>query len=354
MNTAVRLFRFRAASFSVVMLLSLLIYGCVPSEGWGRGKSVYYWRTVLKLSDAERSFLKDNDIATVYLHLFDVRDVDGELMPSSTLLFRDSIPSGIRVVPVVFIEPSALSGTASIDSLAARVVKRVDEILVSNGYGTPNELQIDFDWTHSNRDRYFEILESARQIMHSRDGRLSTTVRLHQLTDKLPPVDYGVLMMYNVGNITDIKEKNSILARNTIQPYMRALSRYELPLVTALPLYSWNIVFSGGDFKAIAHSVNPKDTTMFLPGDSGLYRCLKYAPLAMAGSHDGSGGRLYPGDILRHEFVSPDVLVGVLDDVRRANSLAAGSVILYHLDEKSLKQYDPEFLQTLLDGGCCH
>lgn len=338
----------------LVILGGSIFQGCSDTGHHVEGKSIYYWRTVLKLSDTERSFLHQNDISTLYLHLFDVRDINDELMPASTLLFRDSIPSGVRIVPVVFIEPSALNGRAPVDSLAARIVKRVDDILAGNGYDMPDELQIDFDWTVSNRDKYFKILESARQIMHSRDGQLSTTIRLHQLTDKLPPVDYGVLMMYNVGNITDVKEKNSILDRNTVQPYMKALSRYELPIVTALPIYSWNIVFSGNEFKAIAHSVNPKDTTMFLPVDSGLYRCLKYAPLAMAGSRDGSGGRIYPGDVVRHEFVAPDVLAGVLDDIRQANRKAASHIILYHLDEKSLQQYDPEFLQKLLGGVYCH
>lgn len=330
-------------------MMSAFICGCGKTDNGITGKGIYYWRTILKLSDVERSFLLDNNVDIVYLHLFDVRNVNGKLLPASTLLFHDTIPDGIKIVPVVFIEPDAFKGVESVDSLASLIISRADDMLVQNGYQLPDEIQIDFDWTRSNRERYFEILGQAREIMHSRGRKLSTTIRLHQLADAVPPVDYGVLMVYNVGNITDFNEKNSILSRNTVAPYLEALGSYKLPLATALPVYSWNIVFSGGEFKAIAHSLNPYDTAMFVPVDSGLFRCIKYGPLAMAGSRDGSGGRIYPGDIVRNEFVPSSVLSGVLSDLRATDPDVVKRIIFYHLDEKSIRQYGSEFLQNLFE-----
>lgn len=315
------------------------------------GNAIYYWRTTLSLSPQERATLGDLDIRTLYLHMFDIREKDGELRPTSTLVFNDTIPENIEIVPVVFIEPSALNGTASTDSLADRIISRVDRILTLNGYPRPSEVQIDFDWTLRNRAQYYDILQRANEVLHSEGRRLSTTIRLHQLSQPVPPVDYGVLMVYNVGRITNPDETNSILSRETVRPYLKALHKYTLPLATALPVYSWDIVFSDNRFKAIAHSLTLSDTTEFHPVGDNWFRTMRYGPLAMAGSRDGSGGRLFPGDMVRHEFVTPATISAVRDDIRHAAPYATKRIILYHLDEKSLNQYDTQFLQTILDGS---
>lgn len=315
------------------------------------GNAIYYWRTTLSLSPQERAALGDLDIKTLYLHMFDIQEKDGGLRPTSTLIFSDTLPGDIEIVPVVFIEPSALNGTASTDSLADRIIRRVDRMLTLNGYPRPSEVQIDFDWTIRNRDRYYAILRRANEVLHSEGRRLSTTIRLHQLSQPVPPVDYGVLMVYNVGRINDPDEANSILSRETVRPYLKALHKYALPLATALPVYSWDIVFSDNRFKAIAHSLTLSDTTAFHHVGDNWFRAMRYGPLAMAGSRDGSGGRLFPGDMVRHEFVTPETLSAVRDDIRKAAPDATRRIILYHLDEKSLRQYDTHFLQTIFDGS---
>lgn len=336
---------------SILLLCISFLAGCGTDACIVDNRAVYYWRTTLKLSEEERRFIADNDIDVVYLHLFDVRDMDGELMPTSTLIFRDTLPDNVRVVPVVFIELVALNGSAAVDSLASRIISRCDKMLTQNGYPLPDEVQIDFDWTLSNRKKYYAVLENAADIMHSREGVLSTTIRLHQLAQAPPPVDRGVLMVYNVGNITDPAENNSILDRKIVSAYLKALRSYRLPLATALPIYSWDVVFSGGEFKAIAHSLNVADTTMFLPEHDGRYRCIKYGPLAMAGSRDGLGGRIYPGDVVRHEFVPPATLSAVFSEIKSVRPDAVKSIVLYHLDEKSIMQYEPEFLEKLIGGS---
>lgn len=335
----------------LLLCIFFVVAGCSTGACPVDSRAVYYWRTTLKLSEEERRFIANNDIDVVYLHLFDVRDIDGELMPTSTLRFRDTIPASVRVIPVIFIEPGALNGSAPADSLASRIISRCDKMLTQNGYPLSDEVQIDFDWTLSNRKKYYAVLENAADILHSRGRRLSTTIRLHQLAQDPPPVDRGVLMVYNTGNITDFSTTNSILDCNSVKPYIRMLRSYRLPLSTALPVYSWDVVFSGGEFKAIAHSLDVADTTMFLPEHDGRYRCIKYGPLAMAGSRDGLGGRIYPGDVVRHEFVSPATLAAVFSEIKSARPDAVRNIVLYHLDEKSILQYEPEFLEKLTDGS---
>lgn len=316
-----------------------------------KGRAVYYWRTTLRLSPYEKEFLESGGIETVYLHLFDVVRREEGLGPANSLLFHDTLPKDIEIIPTVFIDPGALSQPDSADSLASAIINRCDRMLTENGYSRPEEIQIDYDWTGSDRVHYFRLLEKARDIMHRRGGRLSTTVRLHQLSQPAPPADYGALMVYNVGNITDPDENNSILNLRIVDRYIGALREYRLPIATALPVYSWNIVFSDDRFKAIAHSLDVRDTAMFRPVDSIHYRAMHYGPLAMAGKRDGSGGRIFPGDIVRHESVSPAILETVLERIRKIRPGSAGRVIIYHLDEKSLRQYDQHFLQKILGGS---
>ena len=72
--------------------------------------SVYYWRTVLTFSPEERAFLRRHHIGKVYLRYFDVApdQITDEPVPVATLQWRDSVPGGIEIVPVVFIVNSCL------------------------------------------------------------------------------------------------------------------------------------------------------------------------------------------------------------------------------------------------------
>ena len=75
--------------------------------------------------------------------------------------------------------------------------------------------------------------------------KLSTTIRLHQLSMPAPPVDYGVLMVYNTGDPQNFAERNPILDIRDVQPYMRYLPDYPLPLAAAYPVYSWQRQIAG-------------------------------------------------------------------------------------------------------------
>ena len=54
-----------------------------------------------------------------------------------------------------------------------------------------------------------------------------------------PPVDYGVLMVYNTGNPQHFRERNPILDIRDVTPYLRYLSDYQLPMAAAYPVFSW-------------------------------------------------------------------------------------------------------------------
>jgi hypothetical protein len=68
---------------------------------------------------------------------------------------------------------------------------------------------------------------------------LSVTIRLHQLSMAVPPADYGVLMLYNTGDPMNFQERNPILDMRDVQPYLRYLKDYSLPLAAAYPVFLW-------------------------------------------------------------------------------------------------------------------
>ena len=70
---------------------------------------------------------------------------------------------------------------------------------------------------------------------------LSATIRLHQLKfigeSGIPPVDKGLLMCYNMGDLHRLRISNSILETAELKKYIKQLSVYPLKLdVAFLPV----------------------------------------------------------------------------------------------------------------------
>ncbi len=343
----------RSCKMLCLGILLWMAYGCTrqKSEIPDPQNAMYYWRQELKLNEAERSFINHQKVEKVYLHLFDVVRRNGELIPSTTLTFTDTLPAQIEVIPTVFLAVNVMNDTTGLSALPQLIAKRVSQMMEQNGLAKPTELQIDFDWTRRNQERYFNFLSELRKAFEAEGGsKLSATIRLHQLGMKAPPVDYGALMVYNVGKLTDFDEECSILTKRRIEPYLRYLPRYSLPLCAALPVYSWNLLFHDKKFTCILRGVDIGDTARFKPIDESHYLSVEYQPIPPTGVAMRGEGRIFPGDIVRHEFVPADVLMDVR---RRLADLRPGicdQVILYHLDENQLKQYSNETLQMLFSG----
>ena len=331
-------------TYSIAWLLAaLLAAACGKSpQGVNNPKnSVYYWRTTLRLDSAERHFLSDAQVGKMYVHFFDVVKGDG-LHPANTLLFEDSVPQGIEVIPTVFFEPDALKGLTDARELAQLVLNRIDQMTEQNGLAKTSQVQMDYDWVGSDETIYFNFLSELGKLLHKEGRTLSATIRLHQLAQKVPPVDEGVLMVYNVGNFRDEAEQNSILTTEALVPYLPKLKDYDLPLCTALPIYGWDLLYQNHSFRQIVRGVNLSDTLRFSQMDSTHYRCLAYMAAPADGIADPEGQRIYPGDIIRHEEPSTETLRQVRDMLERSRSGVCSQLVIYHLDSKFIKgkQYE--------------
>ena len=240
-------------------LLLCLMTGCRERMELDEGNAVYYWRTDQRLDSTERAFLKAYNINKVYCRYFDVvMDESGEPMPNATIVFNDTLPAGIEIIPTVYITIDCLQKPHK--GLAEKLVKRIHQMNETNDIMGVREIQIDHDYTARNMKVYYQFLEEVRgkwkEESGKRDAIVSTTIRLHQLSMEAPPVDYGALMIYNTGDPQKFTERNPILDQRDVAPYLRYLDDYPLPLAAAYPVFSWLRIISGVE---ITHTVEASE-----------------------------------------------------------------------------------------------
>lgn len=307
---------------------------------------VYYWCTTLGLTNVEYNWLKRNDIQRVYLRLFDITSEYGEPRPNASLKFLDIVDStgvhhpgnvedvlgDIEIVPTVFIVEDVFRNIESVDTLAKQMAQRVKKMGVTRHFKF-SEIQLDCDWTATTRDAYFGFLTALRRELPG--VRLSSTIRLHQLNQPVPPVDSGVLMVYNTGDIYAApSDRNPILDLRDVKPYLPRLRKYDLPLSAAYPNFSWQLLYAGKELKGILYNVDLDDKSTFAPTGPGRYKVVAARTITM--SMGGSTIHLLPGEEVRAWRVSPEALHTVCEAVEKARPGINANAIIYHLDEDNL------------------
>lgn len=302
--------------------------------------SVYYWRTTFILSDTERAFLKEHNIKRVYLHLFDVDEsVYNDVAPVATLLFKDSLPSDIEYVPTVYITQDAIRSIKGQEAeFAQKIVTRVLNMVDWHEIPNVQEMQIDGDWQSSYRETYFTLCKEIRSLLHQRNIALSATIRLSNLREPAPPVDYGVLMLYNTNSVNDADAENSILTIPTCQHYLKgnAVQKYGLHLDYAFPTFAWSAVYNeDGSFRCLVRHTD-FDDAQFEQIDPRHYRAKWY----------GYYKRLYywANDKIRTDYASPELLEELKDNLEISDDQ---SIILYHLDDSQLTRYSYEDIENI-------
>lgn len=268
----------RLSAISALLLASLLIVmlaGCRRKESTAQPRrSVYCWQTTFSPNDsAVATFIRQKHVTHIYLRYFDVVLTNGTPMPNASVNVVGRVPKGVTVTPVVYITNDCMKAIGQnhteTKALAEKILQRVRQMTSTLQLGAINELQTDCDWTVTTRRTYFDFLSALRDLAHERHMLLSTTIRFHQLSQPVPPADRGVLMAYNTGDVRDISNRYPILNIADVQPYLRYLATYQLPLSTAYPIFAWRVLFRGGHFVGILHS---DDDYPILPGDKILTR----------------------------------------------------------------------------------
>lgn len=305
-------------------------------------RSFYYWKTVFRLSPNEHETLNKLSVHRLYVKFFDV-EWNGERsapQPATKSIFQQKPPAGISITPVVFItqEPLQKSNPAQLDTMATNIAKLLQSLATSNQVSLSNEVQIDCDWTVTTKENYFHFLEALRKQPAFQSKILSATIRLHQLKFRsqtgVPPVQKGLLMCYNMGNLRYPQTRNSIIEEAELKKYIGSLDNYPLALDVALPIFDWYVLFDGNNYRGLVRD--------FAPGEAWAQKDrIEFASDTLIG-----GYAFHKGQWLRHERSDAETIkncAALLGKKIKANEL---TVILYHLDEDNLTNYTLHELES--------
>lgn len=332
-----------------LLLCLFLLAGCKQQHKQVE-PAFYYWKTRFRTNAYEQQLLKATGARTLYLRLFDVgwQDKEQKAAPVGVLQSDTITDTSLKYIPVIYLTQPCLVRlkeedlpglAANIDTLAGQLCRR---------YGLdPTELQIDCDWTRNTSNLYFALLQQLKQRPFFKGRLLSCTIRLHQVkyiaSSGIPPVDKGLLMVYNMGNLTRYGGHNSILEPDEAKQYLKRLNAYPLPLDVALPLYHWAALFEQKRFKGILYNLGreqfAKDDLDHLEGH--LYRIKK--------SSTTGGYRLEAGQEIRFEQPEQEDLEEMAAYTGSRIRDSSFRVAFFHLDSLSLQPYRAQDLQTILN-----
>jgi hypothetical protein len=307
----------------------------------------YYWKSIFQLSAYEKARMDSLKIDTLYVKFFDVDwdEATRQPVPKAVISFKEK--PGFAIIPTVFITNESLQQMDSLKTgwLAGKIVSLVKGILAKDSLAAPTELQIDCDWSVSTKEKYFSLLKQVKLLMPA--TKLSATIRLYQTKyyDRagVPPVDKGLLMCYNMGNLKDIAAVNSIIETAELKKYIGNLGDYPLPLDVALPIFSWKVWFSKGVYNGIIRDLpdtllNNKTFTK----NNNSFTVQSDTLLA--------GYNFKRGDVIRLEKSDVNTVLQAAAMVSSKLKNTRCRVSLYHLDAVLLSKYSTNELESIFNS----
>ncbi|RMG54808.1 MAG: hypothetical protein D6722_28595 [Bacteroidetes bacterium] len=330
-------------------LLLLLALGCQEAPHHVT-TAFYHWKTRCAPSPYERAYLDSLAVDRLYVRFFDVdwNAARGEAVPLASVRLDSAALQGLEIVPTVYLTNRTLTHIAEeeVPTLAERILSRIRGLAGTLPYA---EVQLDCDWSAHSRDRFFRLADALRAALAEEGVSLSATIRLHQVRyfeqTGIPPVDRGMLMFYNMGEVRAPDTDNSILDLSTAAPYLDKARQYPLPLDLALPVFSWGVVLRDSLAVHLMSTLRLEqlnDPERFAPLDSQRVQVRHSTYL--------NGYYLYQGDIIRWESVRPDAL----DEAAHwlADNLPYDSlrVTFYHLDSALSRRFPAARLQEMIEA----
>jgi hypothetical protein len=304
----------------------------------------YHWKGVFKIDSLEQTVLKKVSSKKLYLRFFDVDYQPEQGAVPIGITQMDSIAHSFdEVIATVFITNRTMLQIPSdkIMDLAEKMMQKIEaksKLLPLRG------IQLDCDWSEKSQRNYFTLCSEIGKRCKAKNLELSATIRLHQYKyahqTGIPPVDRGVLMIYNVGDLDGKNTQNSILDLAIIEEYLAGAKKYDLQLDIALPLFSWAVVQRMGKTVALLNTLTEEDLQKNLhlkKIQKNLYKVIE--------NHYFGGRYLYEDDLLRWESVRPETLEKLCQQISK--KIQTQEIIFYHLDSKILQKYETNQLKNL-------
>lgn len=318
--------------------LILIFCSCQDDEKEKHPPSFYYWKQEFNLNTNQKKLLKDLGSKELYVKFFDIKMINGHPEPVAKIDFKTS-PSDYSIIPCVFITNDIFSSDqVNPENLAIRTVKLIQSIAENNKLSF-EEVQFDCDWTLGSKENYFRFLKKAGKQLSNK--KLSATIRLHQYKywkkTGVPPVDRGVLMCYNIGEIENINESNSIFSYKLVKQYLKKGMTYPLKSSIALPIYKWALVYRLGQLSSILNNVDKTSMHNHIV--------------------EGTNNRFIVKDnfYIKGQFLSVDdevrfeqVDIKELEQTAKLlSSLNFDKLIYYHISQSNIEDYDKQKLDQI-------
>ncbi|MDQ8010903.1 MAG: hypothetical protein REI96_00540 [Flavobacterium nitrogenifigens] len=298
----------------------------------------------MKFSETEKEALKENNVQKLYVRYFDIglHPESNFPIPISPIRFEENL-KGYIIVPVVFIQNKVmLQPNLDVNDLAQKTFGFIEQINSKNKI-VSQEIQIDCDWTLKSKENYLKFIEVFKKLSKK---KLSATIRLHQVKyfkkTKIPNVDAGVLMYYNMGSIAP-DSLNSIYDQKVAERYLKSLKKYPLHLDFAFPIYSWGVHIR--ENKVIG--LRSKMSSASLEKDSNFE---KTSPIFFRVKHSNyKNGVFYEeNDLLKIEEIKPEDLKEMAEDLQGHLAEKPNEIIFYDLDEFNLNNYEKNIFKQII------
>lgn len=339
---------FRSDTWLRCLWLLLLITACQKPEPTIISPSFYHWQSSLDITSSEYALLDSLAVDRLYLRLFDL-DVQGpgkEVIPLAALQFDTLLPQAYSIIPTIFITNRSFADMSAdaLPDLVEKVARKIRQQLAALEKNEIAELQFDCDWTKSTQSIYFRFLELVKQEFS--EQKISATIRLHQVKyaeqTGVPPVDRGMLMFYNMGDVDQLETHNSIFDWSLAEPYIGPLPDYPLALDLALPIFSWGVLFRDGRLTRLINNLREEHLQ-----DTSRFKIIEEAWVELRESTYLQGHYLYAGDRLRLEAVTPEELAFAAKQLSGKINNPDITLAYYHLDSTTLKYFSYAHFQTI-------
>lgn len=325
---------------SIYFLLICCLYCSCRHEPPKLTTAFYHWKTALALSQEERTYLDSLKSNKLYVKFFDI-DWDAQqqmAIPLAEVQVAAHTIRSLEVIPCIFITNRTFKQLPDdqVEDLTDKVLKKIKELAQQLPAHKINELQFDCDWSKSTRAIYFRFLEVIKK--KAPEYSLSATIRLHQIKfanqTGIPPVERGMLMCYNMGDVDKVDTPNSIFDINILKQYLEGFENYTLDLDIALPIFYWGVLIRDNKVIKLINNLDSEalsDSTLFAKKDAIHFDVLKSTYL--------KGYYLYEGDQLRLEHVSFQDLSAGAYLMKNVLPQYDRTISYYHLDTTTIKYY---------------
>jgi len=326
----------------VLPLFLFISFGC-EEKSKKLTTGFYHWKSIPQNSEDQINYLDKLNIDHLHYRFFDLALEDGTINPvgeakiDTSLLKNRSFSSCIFITNACFLKLNKQDTEDLAEKVLTKLIDRIQKLDLKSSW---KEIQIDCDWTENSRAIYFHFLKQLKAKMPERIS-LSATIRLHQIRyasrTGIPPVDKGTLMCYNMGDIKDVQEENSIFNSEILESYLPAGTEYGLELDIALPLFEWLLVYRDGKLSKI---INETSNTYFDPVEDAQ-------ELVIDSDQYFGGHYLYKGDLIRKEAINFKDLEEAVTIINNTSLKTSKYLLFYHLNEKVIKKYPHDKLADL-------